>query len=171
MTPGFKGLDIRSRPLSFADQAAGSRPSATIIASGVVFSTITVSTTAAIGCCTFRAAFFTGARLGFVVATVRFLVADFATLRALPRLAEFAHSRGCPLLNFRLLLSFGHDRPPCGARRYNGSTVIKRSNASYQQIAVLSAPGLALSSLVGLGVGRKPPSSSANPVIAVYPRE
>jgi hypothetical protein len=89
-TLGFKGLEIRSRPLSFSDQAAGSRPSATIIVSGMVFSTTTVSTTAAIGCCTFRAAFLTGARLGFVLATVRFLVADFATLRALPRLAEFA---------------------------------------------------------------------------------
>jgi hypothetical protein len=33
----------------------------------------------------------------------------------------------------------------------------KLPNASYQQIAVLSAPGLALFFLVGLGVGRKPP--------------
>src|SRR5215472_9749954 len=36
----------------------------------------------------FRAAFFTGARLGLALATVRF--AALATLRALPRLAEIA---------------------------------------------------------------------------------
>ena len=47
-----------------------------------------VSTTGATGGFTFRAIFFTGAGLGLAFATVRF--AGFATLRALPRLAEFA---------------------------------------------------------------------------------
>jgi hypothetical protein len=62
----------------------------TIMASGVVFSTTTVSTTRAAVGTSFRAGFFTGARLGFALATVRFLVAAFATLRDLPRLAELA---------------------------------------------------------------------------------
>jgi hypothetical protein len=37
----------------------------------------------------FRAAFFVVARLGLALATVRFVAADFDTLRALPRVAEF----------------------------------------------------------------------------------
>jgi hypothetical protein len=41
------------------------------------------------GCFTFRAAFFTGARLGLALATGRFVAfAAVAALRALPRLAE-----------------------------------------------------------------------------------
>jgi len=59
-----------------------------------------VSTTGATGCFTFRAAFLIGARLGLALATVRFLVAGFATLRALPRLAEF------PLLSFARFCTF-----------------------------------------------------------------
>jgi len=71
------------------NQAAGSRRSVTGVKSaGAGFSTATVSTTRAIGCFTFRAAFFTGARFGLAWATIRF--AAFATLRALLRLAEFA---------------------------------------------------------------------------------
>jgi hypothetical protein len=51
-------------------------------------STATVSTTGAAGCFTFRAAaFFNAARLGLALAAVRFVA--LATLRALPRLAEF----------------------------------------------------------------------------------
>jgi hypothetical protein len=49
-----------------------------------ITSTATVSTTGATGCCTFRAAFFTGARLALAAAFA------CAALRALPRLAEFA---------------------------------------------------------------------------------
>jgi hypothetical protein len=49
-------------------------------------STATVSTTGATGGLTFRATFFAGAGLGLALAAVRF--AAFATLRALPRLAE-----------------------------------------------------------------------------------
>src|SRR5205823_14075475 len=54
-----------------------------------ITSTATVSTIEAIGCCfTFRAAFFAGAGLGLAVRFVA--LADFATFRDLPRLAEFA---------------------------------------------------------------------------------
>lgn len=53
-----------------------------------ITSAATVSTT---GATSFRAAFFTDARLGLALATVRFAFprADLTTLRALPRLAEF----------------------------------------------------------------------------------
>jgi hypothetical protein len=53
-----------------------------------ITSVATVSTTGATGCFTFRAACFTGAGLGLVLAAVRF--AALAPLRALPRFAEFA---------------------------------------------------------------------------------
>jgi hypothetical protein len=54
-----------------------------------ITSTATVSTTGVTGGFTFRAAFFTGAGLGFAVATVRFgAFAALAALRGLPRLAE-----------------------------------------------------------------------------------
>jgi len=59
-----------------------------VTSAGGGFSTATVSTTGAIGCFTFRTTFFTDARLGSALATVRFAV--LATLRALLRLAEFA---------------------------------------------------------------------------------
>jgi hypothetical protein len=57
-----------------------------------ITSTATVSTAGATGCFTFRAAFFTVARLGLALATVRFVafpLADLDTLRALPRVADF----------------------------------------------------------------------------------
>jgi len=98
-------IEFLAPPVCFsANQAAGSRFSGTIIiASGVVFSTTTVSTTRTDGCFSFRAAFFTVARLGLAVATVRlvaFALADFAALRALPRLAEF------PLRSFARFCTF-----------------------------------------------------------------
>ena len=65
-------------------------------------STATVSTTGATGRFTFRAAFFTGAGLGLALATVGFVAfAALATLRALPRLAEFPLTA---LLAFVLLM-------------------------------------------------------------------
>jgi hypothetical protein len=73
----------------------------TVITSGAgcsITSTATVSTTGATGWFTFRAAFFTGAGLGLTLATVRF--AAFATLRALPRLADF------PLRSFARYCTF-----------------------------------------------------------------
>src|SRR6516165_8478423 len=53
-----------------------------------ITSAATISPTGATGRFTFRAAFFTGARLGLALATIRF--AALAALRTLLRLAEFA---------------------------------------------------------------------------------
>ena len=75
----------------------------TIIASGVVVSTTTVSTTRVDGGTSLCTGFFTVARLGLALATFRFVafaLADFATLRALPRLAEF------PLRSFARFCTF-----------------------------------------------------------------
>jgi hypothetical protein len=70
-----------------------------------ITSTATVSTAGATGCfirrTSFRAAFFTGARLGLALAIVRFVAfAALDALRALPRLAEF------PLRSFACLCTF-----------------------------------------------------------------
>jgi hypothetical protein len=84
-----------------------------------ITSVATVSTTAATGCFTFRAACFTGAGLGLVLAAVRF--AALATLRGLPRLAEFplrSLARFCALDCFLRLtmiapnLVLGNDTTP-----------------------------------------------------------
>jgi hypothetical protein len=78
-----------------------SSTSVTVITPGAgcsITSAATVSTTGATGRFTFRAAFLTGAGLGLALATVRFAV--FATLRALPRLAEF------PLCSFARFCTF-----------------------------------------------------------------
>jgi hypothetical protein len=105
-----------------------------------ITSATVVSTTGATGC--FRAAFFTGACFGFALATVRF--AAFATLRALPRLAEVplrGFARFCTFdafLRLAMIASFG------AAERYNGPSRSQLSNASYQQIARLSATTQAL---------------------------
>ena len=75
-----------------------SSTSVTVITPGAgcsITSTATVSTTGVTARFTFRAAFFTGARLGLALATARFAAfAVLDTLRGLPRLAEF------PLLSF-----------------------------------------------------------------------
>jgi hypothetical protein len=86
------------------------------------------------GCFTFRAAFFTGARLGFALATVRFVAfAALAALRALPRLAELrSFDRFC---TFDAFLRLAMIDPPGAAQRYNGPTRSQLSNGSYQQIA------------------------------------
>jgi hypothetical protein len=54
------------------------------------------------GCFTFRATFFTGARLGLALATVGFVAfAALAALRALPRLAELrSFARFCTFYAF-----------------------------------------------------------------------
>ena len=75
----------------------------TIIASGVVVSTTTVSTTRADGGTSLCTGFFTVARLGLALATIRFVafaLRDFDALRALPRLAEL------PLRSFTRLCTF-----------------------------------------------------------------
>jgi hypothetical protein len=71
--------------------AGSSGPGLTLLTSsnsGAGRPTATVSTVGVTGFFTLRAAFFTGARLGLALIAVRF--AAFATLRALPRLAELA---------------------------------------------------------------------------------
>jgi hypothetical protein len=72
-----------------------------------ITSAATVSTTGATGCFTFRAAFFTGVRLGLALATARFAV--LAILRALLRLAEIALrslARRCNLARLRIFDPF-----------------------------------------------------------------
>ena len=58
---------------------------------GAGCSTDSIATLSTAGATSFRAAFFTGARLGLVLGTVRFAFprADLTTLRALAPLAEF----------------------------------------------------------------------------------
>ena len=98
-----------------------SSTSVTVIAPGAgcsIASTATVSTTGAIGCFTFRAAFFTGAGLGLALATVRFAV--LATLRVLLRLAEFALRSLALLCTFDPFLRLAIYRSPvwlCSATR------------------------------------------------------
>ena len=65
-----------------------------------ITSAAAVSTAGATGCLIRRATFFTDAGLGLALAIVRFAAADFATLRGLPRLAEF------PLRSFARFGSF-----------------------------------------------------------------
>jgi hypothetical protein len=115
-----------------------SSTSVTVITPGAgcsITSTATVSTTGLTGCFTLRAAFFTGAGLGFALATVRFVAfAALTTLRALPRLAELRRfARFCTFDAFLLLAMID---PLGAAQRYNGPACSQLSNASYQQIAV-----------------------------------
>src|SRR6516162_206189 len=136
-----------------------------------ITSTATVSTAATMGCLIRRAAFFTGARLGLALATARFAAfATFATLRALLRLAEFAlrsFARPCtfdPFLRFAMIALWSGS---CSATRIDSPSPGKLSNASYQQDRSLErAWAGALPFLVALEVGRKPPSSSANPAMS-----
>jgi len=95
-------IEFLAPPVCFsANQAAGSRFSGTIIiASGVVFSTTTVSTTRPDGCISFRAGFFVVARLDLAVATARFFVVALAALRALGRLAELPLRSFAPFCTF-----------------------------------------------------------------------
>jgi hypothetical protein len=85
-----------------------------------ITSAATVSTT---GATSFRAAFFTGARLGLAPATVRFVAfpfAAFVTLRALPRLAELTkavqimadQARDVVLEAVHFLVEVGNPRHP-----------------------------------------------------------
>jgi hypothetical protein len=105
-----------------------------------ITSTATVSTAGAADGFTFRATFVTGVRLGFALATVRFVAfAALDTLRALTRLAEFALRSFACLCTFDPFLRLAMIDPP-------GWRVLRKammrvaesgnlSNASYQQIA------------------------------------
>jgi hypothetical protein len=90
---------LSRRPVQLALRISSTSVTAITPGAGCsITSTATVSTTGATGCFTFRTAFFTGAAFGFALATVRF--AAFATLRGLPRLAEF------PLRSFARFCTF-----------------------------------------------------------------
>src|SRR5215469_11168819 len=83
-----QGVALKSQRRQLALRISVSPTSViTPVAGCSITSEATVSTTGAIGCFTFRAAFFTGAGLGLALATARF--AAFTILRPLPRLAEF----------------------------------------------------------------------------------
>jgi hypothetical protein len=91
--------------------------SVTVITPGAgcsITSTPTVSTIGAVGCFTFRAAFFTGARLGFGFATVRFVVFACVALRAQPRLAEFPLRSFARFCTFDAFLRFAMIDPRSG---------------------------------------------------------
>jgi hypothetical protein len=75
-----------------------------------ITSTATLSTTGATGRFTFRAAFFAGAGFGFALATVRF--AALATLRGLPRLAEFSLRSFARFCGFDCFLRLAMIDPP-----------------------------------------------------------
>jgi hypothetical protein len=114
--------------------------SVTVIRPGAgcsITSAATVSTTAATGCFTFRAAFFTGPGLGLALATARFAV--LATLRALLRLAEFALRSLARLCTFDPFLRLAMIDPPFWLMLRNALTLDHRVPAtyqtSYQQIA------------------------------------
>jgi len=120
---------------------------------------------------TFRAAFFTGARFGLALAAVRFAAFARADLRALPRLAELPPFGSFPrFCTFDFFVRFAMIDPRCCSATIQPSTSpqeIKRELSTDRRFE-RDCPGH-YASLVGLEVGRKPPSSSANPA-AVCPR-
>ncbi len=90
--------------------------SVTVITPGAgcsITSRATVSITGATGGFTFRAAFFTGARLAFALATTRFAALD--TLRGLPRLAELPFRNLARLFTFDPFLRLAVIVPRCRA--------------------------------------------------------
>jgi hypothetical protein len=82
----------------------------TVVTSGAGFSTTAVSTAGAEG----RTSFVTVPRLDLAFATVRFVVADFASLRALPRLAKFPFRGFARFCTFDPFLRLAMIVPRCG---------------------------------------------------------
>jgi hypothetical protein len=126
------------QPVQLALRTSVSSTSVTVITPGAgcsITSTMTVSTTGATGCFTFRAAFFTGAGLGLALATTRFAV--LATLRALPRLAEFALRSLARLCTFDPFLRLAMIAPVLvGAPKRIDARVPATTQSSYQQIVL-----------------------------------
>src|SRR5262249_8702961 len=118
--------------------------SVTVIRPGAgcsIISAATVSTTGATGGFTFRATFFTGARLGLALATVRFTA--LAALRALGRFAEFALLSLALLCTFDPFFRLATNRLPClrwclHALTQHGQ-VPATKQSSYQQIVLCVA--------------------------------
>jgi len=113
MRNSSQALRLGHRYCQLALRTSVSSTSETAITPGAgcsITSTTAVSTTGATGCCTFRAAFFTGAGLGLALVAVRF--AALATLRALPRLVEFALRSFARLCTFDPFLRLAMIDPP-----------------------------------------------------------
>jgi len=109
-----------------------------------ITSTATVSTAGATGCFTFRVAFFTGAGLGLALATVRFAV--LATLRDLPRLAEFPLRSFARFCTFDPFLRFAMIAPLHWCSRNDTTLPLAKSyqTRSYQQTSVSGGASQAL---------------------------
>jgi hypothetical protein len=113
-----------------------SSTSVTVITPGAgcsITSTATVSTTGATGCFTFRATFFTVARLGLAVA-----FAALVTLRALPRLAEFPLRSFARFCTFDAFLRLAMIRPALVGgphRMMSDQKGAAMDQASYHQIS------------------------------------
>jgi hypothetical protein len=101
MPPVQLALRVSSTSVTVITPGAGCSITSTATVSA------TASTTGATGCFTFRAAFFTGARLGLALATVF----ARAALCALPRLAEFARRSLARLCAFDPFLRLAMIRP------------------------------------------------------------
>jgi hypothetical protein len=117
------------------------RPASAHLSSGAGCSITSAATVSTTGATPFRAAFFTGARLGLALATIRFAFprADLTALRALLRLAEFCPRRLARIFNFdRLAMIVPVLVGACPIHsvgsKANGQ-LGKRQIASYQQIA------------------------------------
>jgi hypothetical protein len=150
--------------VGFPHSSGSSGPGLTLLTSsnsGAGCSTATVSTGGATGCFIRRAAFFTGARFGLALATVRFVGfprAALATLRALPRLAEFPFVRFARLCTFDAFLRLAMIAPvPVGVRQ--------RIMPLTQMFAFTSLTRLAQSCTDPpgkIGAGRRASRSAAN---------
>ena len=111
----------------------------TVITPGAGCSTTSTTTVSRTGCfrASFPGAFFTAARLGLGLATVRFVAfADFAPLAALPRLAEFPLCSLARFWTFDPFFRLAMIAPFGAPQRYNPLSRAKHQTAGYQQIAV-----------------------------------
>src|SRR5437763_453854 len=117
------------RTLSHVRGMSAFPPKDGVIGRRSITSTATVSTAGATGCFTRRAAFFTGADLGLALATVRFVaLADFATLRALPRLAEFPLRSFARFCTFDAFLRLARSSPPWCSLTIHRPSRVKLAN-------------------------------------------
>ena len=101
-----------------------------------ITSAATVSTVGATGCFIRCTAFFTGTGLGFALAAVRFVAfADFAILRALPRLAEFPLRSLARFCTFDRVLRLAMIDPRSGCVSPRNDTTVQ-VEASYKTLVI-----------------------------------
>jgi hypothetical protein len=137
-----------AHPAAYACRASGSSGTSrtsvsttSVTATGrSITSTATGSTTGATGCLIRRAAFFTGARLGLALATVRLVAFAAFALRALLRIAVFALRSFPPFCTFDFFLRLAMIAPfwllpPATALTQHGQ-VPATNHSSYQQIVL-----------------------------------